>query len=60
MWTASPEDQAGNPLPSMTAELNPWTINSDDILDSIDAQLDKLKEGESLYGGIYIIHLISS
>ncbi|KAG1718814.1 hypothetical protein EDD22DRAFT_952462 [Suillus occidentalis] len=42
MWTASPEDQAGNPLPSMTAELNPWTVNSDDIL---DARLDKLKEG---------------
>jgi hypothetical protein len=56
MWTASPEDQAGNPLPSMTAELNPWTVNSDDIL---DARLDKLKEGESLYRGIYIILLIS-
>ncbi|KAG1836146.1 hypothetical protein DFJ58DRAFT_847138 [Suillus subalutaceus] len=44
MWTASPEDQASNPLPSMTAQLNPWTVNSNDILDSIDARLDKLKE----------------
>ncbi|KAG2115475.1 hypothetical protein DEU56DRAFT_761668 [Suillus clintonianus] len=41
MWTTSPD----NPLPSLTAELNPWTVNSDDILDSIDARLDKLKEG---------------
>jgi hypothetical protein len=40
----------------MTAELNPWTVNSDDIL---DARLYKLKEGESLYRGIYIILLIS-
>ncbi|KAG0703420.1 hypothetical protein DFH29DRAFT_998559 [Suillus ampliporus] len=40
MWTASPD----NPLPSLTAKLNPWTVNSDNI-DSIDARLDKLKEG---------------
>jgi hypothetical protein len=53
MWTASPEDQAGNPLLSMTAKLDPWTVNSNDILDSIDARLDKLKEGESLRRHLY-------
>ncbi|KAG1823064.1 hypothetical protein EV424DRAFT_1346538 [Suillus variegatus] len=49
-WTASPEDQAGNPLPSvnpssLTAEPNPWTVDTDNILDGIDARMEKLKEG---------------
>ncbi|KAG2107666.1 uncharacterized protein F5147DRAFT_774113 [Suillus discolor] len=49
-WTSSPKDQAGNPLPSvnpnsLTTESNPWTVNANDTLDSIDARTEKLKEG---------------
>ncbi|KAG1806322.1 uncharacterized protein HD556DRAFT_1302827 [Suillus plorans] len=49
-WTSSPNDQTGNPLPSvnpnsLTTESNPWTVNADDTLDSIDARMEKPKEG---------------
>ncbi|KAG2052067.1 hypothetical protein BDR06DRAFT_1058054 [Suillus hirtellus] len=41
-WTSSPDDQTSNPLPgvnpnSLTTESNPWTVNADDTLDSINA-----------------------
>ncbi|KAG1802905.1 uncharacterized protein HD556DRAFT_1437964 [Suillus plorans] len=49
-WTARPEDQAGNPLPSvnptcLAAKPDAWTVDADDVLDSFDSRTEKLKEG---------------
>ncbi|KAG2740070.1 hypothetical protein P692DRAFT_20754315, partial [Suillus brevipes Sb2] len=49
-WTTSPDDQASSPLPSidpstLTADPNPWTVDTGDILDNIDSRSEKLEEG---------------
>ncbi|KAG2092151.1 uncharacterized protein F5147DRAFT_779772 [Suillus discolor] len=49
-WTARPEDQAGNPLPTvnptcLAAKPDAWTVDADDVLDSFDSRTEKLKEG---------------
>lgn len=64
-WTDSSEDvvMAGNPsssLPSQAAAPNPWSVNINDMLDSIDVGREELKESKFFNRIVIHSHLFHS